>query len=243
MENNDLLNSKANKTNIKAASNAELVLSSGNISEEITFEEAVSVLTETINRAPLHREIFLRILNFCKHQRSLGETEEAITSYPEFASVIQSPYRLIRTLANAGGLHWLELDEQGIPLTPQAKIELSPDEIDELTFSYAVVTTSVGEQAADDLAPEKRLRKLFDSIPQRLSTYLDIMDFCHENRSFKEIDALLRSRSSIDFVSVTSGQSLQPSFFVDALERAGGLVWNDGWKTTERGLHILKEFH
>ncbi len=201
-------------------------------SAEATFEEAVAALTETVNRAPLHREIFLKLLAFCTTQRTLAEAEEAARACPEFSSVAQSPYRLIRTLVHAGGLYWLELDETGRPLTPQAKAGLTPDEIEDATFAYAV---------AEDLAPEKRLRRLFDLVPQRLTTYLDLMDFCREQRTFKEIEALLRTRPAAAFASTTSSQPLQPSFFVDALERSGGLAWNDGWKITERGMKVLQQ--
>ena len=206
-------------------------------SAEATFEEAVAALTETVNRAPLHREIFLKLLAFCTTQRMLAEAEEAARACPEFSSVAQSPYRLIRTLVHAGGLYWLELDETGRPLTPQAKAGLTPDEIEDATL----VTTPVGEQVAEDLAPEKRLRRLFDLVPQRLTTYLDLMDFCREQRTFKEIEALLRTRPAAAFASTTSSQPLQPSFFVDALERSGGLAWNDGWKITERGMKVLQQ--
>ena len=205
-------------------------------SAEATFEEAVAALTETVNRAPLHREIFLKLLAFCTTQRTLAEAEEAARACPEFSSVAQSPYRLIRTLVHAGGL-----DETGRPLTPQAKAGLTPDEIEDATFAYAVVTTPVGEQVAEDLAPEKRLQRLFDLVPQRLTTYLDLMDFCREQRTFKEIEALLRTRPAAAFASTTSSQPLQPSFFVDALERSGGLAWNDGWKITERGMKVLQQ--
>ncbi|TJW09709.1 hypothetical protein [Parvibacter caecicola] len=208
---------------------------------EATFEEAVAALTETVNRAPLHREIFLKLLTFCTTQRTLAEAEEAVRACSEFPSVAQSPYRLVRTLVHAGGLYWLELDETGRPLTSQAKAGLTPDEIEDATFAYAVVTTPVGEQVAEDLAPEKRLRRLFDLVPQRLTTYLDLMDFCREKRTFKEIEALLRTRPAAAFANTTSSQPLQPSFFVDALERSGGLAWNDGWKITERGMKVLQQ--
>ncbi len=210
-------------------------------SAEATFEEAVAALTETVNRAPLHREIFLKLLAFCTTQRTLAEAEEAARACPEFSSVAQSPYRLIRTLVHAGGLYGMELDDTGRPLTPQAKAGLTPDEIEDATFAYAVVTTPVGEQVAEDLAPEKRLQRLFALVPQRLTTYLDLMDFCREQRTFKEIEALLRTRPAAAFASTTSSQPLQPSFFVDALERSGGLAWNDGWKITERGMKVLQQ--
>ena len=86
-----------------------------------------------------------------------------------------------------------------------------------------------------NLAPEKRLQRLFDLVPQRLTTYLDLTDFCREQRTFKEIEALLRTRPAAAFASTTSSQPLQPSFFVDALERSGGLAWNDAMEDHREG--------
>ena len=211
------------------------------ISAEATFEEAVAALEETVNRAPLHRELFLKLLGFCTTQRTLAQAEEKAASCPEFSSVAQSPYCLIRTLVNAGGLYWLELGEDGLPLTGAFKAGLTAEQIEDATFGYAVITTPVGEQVTENLAPEKRLRRLFDLVPQRAATYLDVLDFCREPHSFKEVESLLKLQPSSSFTSATSSQPLQPSFFIDALERAGGLFWNNGWNTTEKGIALLKE--
>lgn len=241
MESKNVVDHETLESNSISSMSMEVSKTNESINTEATFEEAVTSLIETIDRAPLHREIFLKILNYCTCQRDLSEVENTVTSYPEFTSVAQSPYRLIRTLVDAGGLHWLNLDENGNTLASQATLELTTDEIDELTFSYAIITTPVGEQVADELSPEKRLNKLFDAVPQRLSTYLDVMDYCREKHSFKEIEDFLRGRAGDAFSSVVSRQPLKPSFFVDTLERSGGLVWDDGWKITERGLHVLNE--
>lgn len=213
---------------------------SGEPSNEIAFEEAVWVLTETINKAPLHREIFLKVLNFCIEQHSLTEVEQTIQEYPEFPSVAQSPYSLVRTLVHAKGLAWLELGENGKILTLADKEGLTSDEIEDITYGYAVITTPVGAQVADDLAPIKRLRSLMGNMPQRLSTYVDVLDFCRQSRSFKDVEVFLRARGGNTLVAKTGSQPLNPSFFVDTLERAGGLVWNNGWQITPGGLELLK---
>ena len=75
-------------------------------SAEATFEEAVAALTETVNRAPLHREIFLKLLAFCTTQRTLAEAEEAARACPEFSSVAQSPSALSCTPAACTGWSW-----------------------------------------------------------------------------------------------------------------------------------------
>ena len=207
--------------------------------EHPTFEEAVAELTSTVNHAPLHREIFLRLLTYCKTQRTLHEAEQAVAAMPEFPAVAQTPYRLIRSLVAAGGLDWLELDAEGVPLTSQDKENLTDDEIEDATFAYAVKTTPFGEQVAEDLAPEKRLANLFKDMPSRLSAFRDVMGFCRDPRTFKEVDAFLRARGG-DTLASASGQDLNPSYFVDMLERAGGLVWDNGWKVTRCGAKMLQ---
>lgn len=241
MESSDLINCAPVPTDSFGVEDTENPPIKDDLGAEPSFEEAVASLTETVNRTPLHREIFLKLLSFCVQQRNLCEVEEAITAYPEFCLVTQSPYGLIRTLVRSGGLCWLELNEEGNPLTLQEKDGLSIDEIGELTFGFAVVTTLVGEQVIDNLSSRKRLKQLFDVMPQRLSTYLEVMDFCCEKRSFKEIEVLLRGRMGNAFTSASSSQALKPSYFVDALERSGGLAWDDGWKITEKGMDVLNE--
>lgn len=102
-------------------------------------------LTETVNRAPLHREIFLKLLAFCTTQRTLAEAEEAARACPEFSSVAPKPLpahphpraRRRPVLAGAG--------RDGPAPDAPGQGGLTPDEIEDATFAYAVVTTPVGE--------------------------------------------------------------------------------------------------
>ena len=215
------------------------VSSLGQDEESEAFEHAVARLAKTVNQAPLHREIFLRLIEFCKSRQSLANAEQAVAAMPEFATVSQSPYRLIRTLVDAEGLYWIEIGKDGTVLTPSDKAGLTDDEIQDITFEYAVKATPVGEQVADDLTPEKRLGDLFAHAPGRVKAFKDVMGFCRESRTFAEINAFLRARSG-DTLATTSSQTLNPSYYVDMLERAGVLVWNQGWKLTGRGAKALQ---
>ncbi len=210
-------------------------------SAEPTFEEAVKSLTDMIDRAPRHREIYLRLLSLCAQRQSLHKVEREVEKMPEFPLAAQTPYRLIRTLANAGGLCWLELGKDGELLSQDEKAGLSADEIEDLTFEYAVVTTLVGEQVADDLAPEKRLRSLMGGAAGYLDAYVDVLGFCQQSRSFNEVESFLRTCKSASAMG-SGSQAPHPSYFVDMLERAGGLVWNNGWKTTSVGEKLLQTF-
>ena len=50
-------------------------------------------------------------------------------------------------------------------------------------------------------------------------------------RSFSEIALHLEERGLLDVARAENGQALHPSYFVDALGRAGALVWDGAWKT------------
>lgn len=197
-------------------------------------------LRQAVLRVPRHREIFLRLLSFCETRRTLAQAEDEVGSYPEFSQAAQSPYHLIMTMVDEGGLRWMALDVQGGELTRERTEGLSEDEVDDLTDTFAVETTEVGKRVRAHLAPEARLRELFASVPQRLGAYLDVIDFCAVPRSYKEVDALLRAGDALRTGVSAQSQPLQPSFYLDMLERSGGLVWNEGWIATGKGSELAK---
>lgn len=61
------------------------------------------VLKAVVEQVPRHREMFIRLLTFCKQRRTLEEAETQIASYPEYPQAAQSPYHLIMTMVNEGG--------------------------------------------------------------------------------------------------------------------------------------------
>lgn len=207
--------------------------------EELTFEEAVADLSTAVTAMPRLREMYLKLLEFCQVRRSLEEAEREIEGYPEFPYGAQPPYRLIRTMVDHGGLEWIELSENGTVVTSEDKAGLTDDEADDLVAGFAVLTTAVGEQVREDFAPERRLRSLFEEHPHRTEAYLDVMDFCRKPRAYQEVRDLLQGRDVLSLTRNADGQPLQPSFFVDMLERSGGLVWNGGWKVTKQGEALL----
>ncbi len=196
--------------------------------------EAVEALLDLMKRNPLQREIYLQVIEFCETRRALAEAEAMVASCPGFSLTAQTPFRLIANVVDNGGIHWYEVDAAGSVITEERKAGLTDDEADDLVEGFALETSDAGRKACELMAPERRLRDLFDQAPQRLGTYLDIIDLCSEPQSFKAIETLVRN-SGAELVSASSGRPLQPSYFVDMLERCGGLVWDKGWKATGRG--------
>lgn len=209
---------------------------------EMTFEEAVAHLTNVVTRTNRFREIHLKTLNFCMNRRGLTETEDHIQTYPEYEYAAQNPYRLICYLIDGGGLRLIELDEDGQDVTADRKLGLTEDEVDDLVCSFALETTPVGEQVAEDLAPKNRIRDLLNFMPVRFDTYVELMNFCNEPRTMTQINELFSGRDLHFLGTMHSDKTIaiQPSALVDKLERAGALVWKGQWKLTPEGQTFLK---
>ena len=209
---------------------------------ELTFEQRVDHLRDIVHSNPRFREIHFRTLEFCLEQRELGEVEQMIAALPEFKTCGQNQYRLILFMENAEGLERFELDEDGEIITPERKEGLTDDEIDDLVLTYAFKTTDVGRAVYDEMRPQKRLNKLFNAFPKRVQAYRDVLEFCKQPRSFKDIDNLLAGSDVLKSGSLNTATNvpLQPSVFIDQLERNGGLVWDGSWNITAEGRRLLE---
>jgi len=205
----------------------------------LTFEERFDRISAAVLKQPLHREILYRTLLFCREQRDLPDVEAEIATYPEFAHAAQNQYRLISFLVDAGGLDLRELDEDGAIVTPERKDGLTEDEIDDLVASYALITTDAGTAVADALDPKRRIFEIFGLDPAYRDTYAEVLEFCEEPRKIADVEALLKDCSVLAFGRSAGEQAIKPSFFVDQLERGGGIVWKNGWVISDEGREIL----
>lgn len=209
--------------------------------EAVSFDRRVEAILRLVNAAPLHREIYVKLLGFCAQRRTLGEAEDEVGGYPEFPQAALSNYRLVRNLVNAGALDWIELDADGEPLAEERKAGLSPDEADDLVADFAVETNEAGAAAAERMRPERRLEELLDREPQRSGALLDVLTFCQEPHSLGQIADFLEQGGFLDNLRAATGQPLQPSFFVDMLERAGVIEWQGSWRITAGGRFALEQ--
>lgn len=199
-------------------------------------------LRAAIENRPLARELMRRTLEICVERQPYSDVEDRIQGFPEFACASVTPYQVIQTLIDADGLLKVEIGTDGEEVLPEQKLGLSPDEADDLVDSYALETTDLGRLVAEEMAPELRLCELFSAFADRREIFSDIMDFCRESpRTYAQIEAHLSGcdLSHIASLNPTASTPIQPSVFVDNLERAGGLVWRDGWKLTREGEALL----
>lgn len=208
---------------------------------EMTFDEKVEALRKMMS-APRFREIYFAMLDFCGQARRLGDVEQMVGALPEFEYCGQNQYRLIINLEDAFALERAELDEEGRVVTEDMKEGLTDDEIDDLVIDYVFTTTEVGRVVCDEMQPSTRMEDLMGKFPKRVKTYCKLLEFCKTPRSFKEIDTLLKGSEVLKSVSANTITNipLQPSVFVEQLERSGGLVWKGSWNITEGGRKYLE---
>lgn len=206
-----------------------------------SFDERVARLERAVSRHPLHKEINLEILRFCQGQRVLQEVEEHVLSMPQAAQATLSAYRLIANLERAGGLERFSLDADGQILTSAQLEGLTEDQVDDLVSDYAFQTTDEGETVVADASPKNRIDHLLDEDPQLMDTYAGLLSFFEEGgRSYDSVCELMRGSDAL-LKTMTDGstQRMQPSVFVDRLERAGAIEWDGGWTLTEGGRAAL----
>lgn len=208
---------------------------------ECSFDEQVANLTRFIHFEPLIREIDYQVLCFCNERKGLSDIEEFIAQLPQFKGATRDQYHLITELVDHYGLEFFELDEAGNPVSEADKAGLTEDEIDDLVVSFAYLTTEVGREVAAQLDPKKRLADLFEAEPRRVETYVALLEFLREKHSFADVDTFMRGCASAELSREAGDGGVQPSVFVDRLERAAGLFYDGGWQTTEAGVAFLAE--
>jgi hypothetical protein len=206
---------------------------------ELTLEQRVDKVITAVIQQPLNREVLYKILKACKTPQRLRALEERIATYPEFHQTTQPQYYLIMWLVSEGGLDQIELDAQGQEVTIEQKQGLSEDEIDDLVEDVAFQATDAGLLVIKELDPTHRLIELLDIVPEWYDTYVEILDFLTQKRSFAEVDTLLRGRDTLLVGRKSDDRPLQPSVFIDKLEAAGGIHWNEGWQLTKEGRELL----
>lgn len=209
--------------------------------EQEQLEQCAERLHKMVQRAPLRREIYRKILVLCKEQKPIEFVEESVAHYAELRLAAQNPRQLIETLVLHGGLRKIGVSQSGEVLPDSCPESIPEDAFDDMLAYYAVETTEAGNIVCERMDPQALMRKLLDKIPARAQTYIEVLDYCKTPRSYEEIASLLKGRDVLKIsIHPSDKQAIQPSVFLDKLERAGSLVWDDGWKLTREGELFLK---
>lgn len=209
---------------------------------ELTFDQKLDALNMTVMRHPLNREILYKALAYCREERPLRDAEDYIASLPQFDLATQNQYYMLMSLVKSHGLEFIERDDDGNIVTPEMKECLTEDEADDLVATWSFKTTEVGDYFVEYNKPGARLVDLLNLVPERADTYAELLEFVGaEPRTYGQIESLLQGRPALETIIDGRHETMQPSVFVDKLERAGALVWNKGWTLTEEGKEFLQD--
>ena len=210
--------------------------------EDLTEEEKYAALNACVLHHPLNRELYLRVLRYCAQEHELHDIEQKMETFPEFPRCTMNQYYMIKSLVESFGLEYIERTEDGQQITPEMKEGKTEDEIDDMIYNFNYVTTPLGLRLIEERSPRKRLEALLEWEPSRRDTYVQVLDFiAEEPRPYAQIESLLKGTPALETVIDGRIETMQPSVFLDKLERAGVLVWNKKWQITEEGLDYLKE--
>jgi hypothetical protein len=199
-------------------------------------ETAHLLLSNTLNRPALYRILSA----VATHPLGLFDLEELIQTMPEYKGATQPPHYLIEWLIEAEALSFTEVDAEGMPLTDDRREGKTEDEIDDMVADMIIAITDVGQEALKAFDPQQRLTDLLQEAPERQSTYLEVLEFLAEKRSYSEIDGLLRNRPILMSGRAPGDRPMQPSVFVDKLAAAGSIIFDEGWIITPEGRAVLE---
>lgn len=193
-----------------------------------------------IKREPAKRELYLAALDVAGQADEDAPAirfniEEHMAAIPQAATMLQSMGTLIDALVREGLL------DETLP-EPEFDPDTEEELVDMARATYAL--TDKGAAVCEQLRPASRLAQLFSDEPEYAEGFKRLLRFCDgELRTKRQIDnelaavcaAAPRSRH-------VSAAGVYPSYFTDCLQAAGGLVWKDGWTTTEEGTAFLSVF-
>lgn len=162
---------------------------------------------------PAHKSALYNLLTFCETARTSDEIEHEMRSWPAMKASVQPPRILLAWLVQVGGIARTEAEKQ----------------------EPRWLTTPAGREAVGHKDPEALLRDLLARESDYRAVCLRILQACLQPRATAWLESLLRD----DPLPVHS--QIYASYFIAALEQAGGLAWDDGWRTTRSGIKIINE--
>lgn len=172
----------------------------------LALEALVFQIQKRIAHEPSFKTILYKILFTCKNAKAFSVLEQEVLAYPEMKLPLQTPQVL---------LSWLKECE--------AICECVQEDASSLWQ-----TTQAGECALEEEMKEDRIESLFVNDAHYTPVYKKVLEFCKVGKSRMEIESHLAQHPLLE------NPKIYASYFIDALEKAGGLVWESHWKTTQK---------
>lgn len=198
-----------------------------------TFEEQVRRGCDLLQQNPAKRPLLYKTLaRIAQGPVDLAVLEDELARDVRCAKGSMAPYFYAQWLADAGMARRLDTDGSGRPVNRDDYPELDDDAFDDMLAGFAYEITGAGREVLVRFSPDSRLRALYESQPQRVAVYEDLLAFLREKHHLGQIDSYVRGLASYQ-AYVAEHQELSPSVFVDKLSDAGVIAFDGGWVVQE----------
>lgn len=171
-----------------------------------TMASTVLGIQQRIAAEPAYQAVLYTMLSYCKEPKTFVALEAEILALPEMKVPLQTTQVLVSWLVGCGGMKEITRQDE----------------------SSLWATTKSGVHAFEEEASEDKLEALFVNESAYKAIYVRVLNFCKEAKSRMEIEAHLANQPLLE------NPKIYANYFIETLEKAGGLVWNGAWKTTQR---------
>lgn len=112
---------------------------------------------------------------------------------------------------------------------------------DDAVAESRIAITSIGRELLDAYAADKTLRDLIAGKPHYLKVYTTILETCNAEAgaSRTDLEQAVSALPALQPDTETQRTRVYPQYFIDALESAGGIVWQGAWHTTDAGKALI----
>lgn len=183
------------------------------------------------------------LITFCADERNFDEAVQYLkgNAYPK---TFVAPADGFVSLMVDNGFLVLSIYVDGEPYEGTFD-ELVEDESVpvEAEVTYGVRATDLGRETVAPYAPTAQLAGLIEGDAEAAPVHLRVLELCcaEGGCSKQELDRALNAEGLIPHDERTGLVSIYPAYYIDNLEKAGGLVWKDAWLTTDEGREVLAD--
>lgn len=158
-----------------------------------------------------NRWVMLEMLKFCTQPRRYPDIQDFTSRILEKKVGIHTPDVLLNWLDERGGLERVQIEDEAMwRITP------------------------AGIQAVEYYGQGQPLQKLISNHPEFREIYLKILEMCKQPCKREELEKALAEEPTLQ------RSRLHPAFFINELEKHGGLEWVDRhWLTTPDGKGVI----
>ena len=205
--------------------------------EHDTDEERIEAL---FDQMPTLQHMLFSILRECSTPVSDGQLEEHIDDLKRQHHSVYSPATFATLLERAGAIE--KTDSEGVPLVSgecePLMIERDGEQFWKVAPAPAVywTITTPGSAKLATYKPVERIRECFDSEPHYSDIFETVLRMCAEEGG----TTVKLIGDAVDDEPILQNPRRFAMYFIDKLEKAGGIAWRGSWSITEHGLAFLE---